>query len=218
MPQPKDHPEAKFYVALSQIIKAGGDFFDVIPSGNQVVDYVVADAAGHDLSASYWTAALKALLTTYADSVSRVEDILSSINNALRRILPADVFFTVLYARLNRHSGKLICANAGNPPAIICRRGKPPEIVEQEGDVIGSFADAIFGIVELPVGPGDRFLLYSDGLVEISPDRDENIRRLARECAGHCDEPLADMVESIKTVIAGNLEIRDDILLMGIEV
>ena len=218
MPHPEDFPEANFRVVLNQILKAGGDFFDVIPYGNQIFDYVVADAAGHDLIASYWTASLKTLLTMYADPVVPVEEILSSINNALRRILPGDVFFTLLYARLNRNSGTIYCANAGNPPAILCRKGRLPEIIEQDGDVIGAFPDPVFGIAEMRVDPGDRFLLYSDGLVEMGPDRQAGIRKLVAKCAEFGNEPLAGMLESIRASLADNQEIRDDILLMGVQV
>ena len=70
MPLPKDLPDARFQVKLTQVLNAGGDFYDVIPSGNQVFDYIVADAAGHDLSSSYWTAALKTLLSIYAEAVA----------------------------------------------------------------------------------------------------------------------------------------------------
>jgi sigma-B regulation protein RsbU (phosphoserine phosphatase) len=219
MPQPKDFPEARFEVVLNQVIKVGGDFYDVITSGSQVVDYIVADAAGHDLSASYWTSALKALLAMYADSVSSVEQILSSINNALRRILPGDVFFTVLYARLNRRAGKLSLVNAGNPPAILLQKDAGvAEIVEQDGDIIGSFPDAVFGVTELSIKPGDRFLLYSDGLVEMDSDRDAGIRRLAAECAAHGSMPLAGMLQAITASMTGKAQVRDDILLLGVEV
>lgn len=66
MPSPQELPEARFEIALRQVMEAGGDFYDVIPVGEGVVDYVVADASGHDLAASFWTAALKTLLNEYA--------------------------------------------------------------------------------------------------------------------------------------------------------
>ena len=59
MPRPKDFPEARFQVSLRQALAAGGDFYDVIPAGQDSVDYLVADASGHDLAASLWTASLK---------------------------------------------------------------------------------------------------------------------------------------------------------------
>jgi phosphoserine phosphatase RsbU/P len=52
MPLPEDVPEARFEICIRQALKAGGDFYDVIPSGNRIVDHVVTDASGHDLGVS----------------------------------------------------------------------------------------------------------------------------------------------------------------------
>ena len=102
MPRPEDIPEARFRVAFTQVLKAGGDFYDVIPVSGEVIDYVVADASGHDLGASFWTAALKTLLSEYCNAVNSPREVLHLVNSALLRILPQGVFFTMIYARLNR--------------------------------------------------------------------------------------------------------------------
>ena len=49
MPRPADLPAARFEVVLEQMLQAGGDFYDVIPVGDEIVDYLVADVSGHDL-------------------------------------------------------------------------------------------------------------------------------------------------------------------------
>ena len=107
MPQPSSLPEARFSVSLQQVSQAGGDFYDVIPVGGRVVDYLVADASGHDLAASFWTASLKTLLNEYATPINPPRDVLCSINSAMCRILPSGVYFTVLCARLNRQTNRL---------------------------------------------------------------------------------------------------------------
>ena len=174
MPQPQDLPEARFQIALKQKLQAGGDFYDVIPSGEQSVDYLVADASGHDLGASYWTAALKALVAEHANPLNSPADILRALNRSLGRILPAGNFFTLIYARLNRRSRRLSLANAGHPPAIITTAdGQEARIVRQEGDVVGAFPDAVFGVAEMTLRPGDRLFLFSDGVVENKPLEDE---------------------------------------------
>jgi phosphoserine phosphatase RsbU/P len=112
MPQPQDMPEARFQAALRQKLEAGGDFYDVIPSGENSMDYLVANASGHDLGASYWTAALKALVAEYANPLNAPVAVLRALNSALPRILPSGAFFTLIYARLNRRSHRLSLANA----------------------------------------------------------------------------------------------------------
>ena len=41
-------------------------------------------------------------------------------------------------------------------------------IIKTQGDILGMFADATFGIKKIAVNQGDRFFIYSDGLVESS--------------------------------------------------
>lgn len=219
MPQPSDLPEAKFQICLNQVLSAGGDFYDVMPVGQQIVDYVVADASGHDLAASFWTASLKTLLSTYANTASSPRDVLRSINGTLCRILPQEVFFTVIYARLNRHTGKLLLVNAGHPPAVLVGPTRPePTIVRQEGDLIGAFQDVAFDCVELSVRRGDRLVLCSDGLIELHGDWEAGQRKMSEVCHAHREAPLAEMVQSVVNEITLGATLQDDIVLMGVDV
>lgn len=219
MPRAADFPEARFHVSMNQVLQAGGDFYDVIPVGHQIVDYIVADASGHDLGASFWTASMKTLLSEYASSLSSPQKILQSINNTLIRILPEGVFFTAIYARLNRNIGKLILANAGNPPALIMSGPEHAvEVFRQEADVIGAFPDAEFSIQEISVKPGDRFFLFTDGLVETRGSIEKGLQILIERCIAHSSQPLETAVHSIARDIANGTEPADDIVLMGVEI
>jgi len=219
MPLPTEWPEARFEVALKQVLRAGGDFYDVISSGDTTVDYLVADASGHDLAATFWTAALKALVTEHANPVNSPTDVIRALNSALCRILPAGAFFTLLYARLNRQSGRLWLVNAGHPPAILIpAQGTEAVILHQEGDVVGAFPDAIFGVTERAVRTGDRLFLYSDGLVETGGSREHGIRQLADYCLAARSSPLAASVQAIQNEVTPGVTPQDDMLLLGVDV
>jgi sigma-B regulation protein RsbU (phosphoserine phosphatase) len=219
MPRPEDHPEARFGISLKQVLKAGGDFYDVIPIGDRIMDYVVADASGHDLAASFWTAALKALLAEYATPVNSPRDVMHAINSVLCRILPEGVFFTIIYARLNRLNRRLSLVNAGHPPAILIpREGEEAVIVLQEGDVAGVYADAAFDLRELTLGAGDRFFLYSDGLIALDGSRTNSIRSIADACLAWRTAPLESMVDSVARKATEGSAVEDDIVLLGVEV
>jgi sigma-B regulation protein RsbU (phosphoserine phosphatase) len=219
MPRPADLPAAQFAVSMQQVLQAGGDFYDVIPVGGNVFDYIVADASGHDLAAALWTAALKALLGEYASPINSPRDVLQSINSALGRILPPGVFFTLIYARLNRQTGRLSLANAGHPPAIVMhRQADQSTIVHQEGDVLGAFADGSFGAMDLQLRPGDRFFLYSDGLIEWSGQRETGLHRLLSACDGSRTGTLQENVSAVFAAVAAEAAAKDDVLFMGVEV
>lgn len=219
MPAPADLPAAHFHATLDQRLRAGGDFYDVLPVGDAVWDYLVADASGHDLSVSFWTAALKTLVHEYASPATPPRDVVQAINRSLCRILPAGMYFTLVYARLNRRAGRLTVVSAGHPPALVLTQTPPePAVLWQEGDVAGAFPDAAFPTVEVSVRPGDRCYLYSDGLIELHGPRPAGIQRLGAACAQFRHEPLAQAVPAIRRAVVGDTVAADDTLLLGVEV
>jgi sigma-B regulation protein RsbU (phosphoserine phosphatase) len=218
MPRPEEFPEARFQVAIRQVLTAGGDFYDVMFAGRDIVDYLVADGSGHDLASSLWTASLKALAAEYAGPLNLPLEVVCAVNSALRRFLPSGAFFTMAYARLNHQTGRLSLVNAGHPPAIIVRaNGNKPIVVQQEGDVVGAFADAVFGAVELTLHPGDRIFLYTDGLIEAGGSYEEGLQRLSDACFARRTLPLPDAVRAVVEDTLASLSATDDTLLMGVE-
>jgi len=219
MPRPEGLPEARFAVRMNAAHHAGGDFYEVRRISSGVIDYVVADASGHDLAAAFWTAALKALLGEYVSPVHAPREALHAINRAMCRLLPSGVFFTAIYARLDRTTGLLTIASAGHPPAVVFRRDQGTAVpVEQSGDVIGSFPDADFGVTQLPLQRGDRFFLYSDGLVEVEGAAQFRPESLCRACEAHGGAELEASVAAVSSLLAGQKEAADDWLLLGVEV
>lgn len=218
MPRAEDFPDAHFQVSIRQVLAAGGDFYDVFPSGGGVVDYLVADASGHDLAASLWTASLKALAAEYAGPLHLPLEIVQAINSSLCRFLPGGSFFTLLYARLNHQTGRLSLVSAGHPPAIIVPLGgSEAVVVPQEGDVLGAFPDAVFGTTELTVQPGDRIFFYTDGLIEAGGSQEEGIPRLASACFSRRALPLQQLVTTVVGDMMANLCPIDDTLCMAVE-
>lgn len=218
MPMPEDLPEARFQAAVRQRLQAGGDFYDVIISGEGSVDYLVADASGHDLGASFWTAALKALVGEHASPLNSPSEILHALNSALGRVLPSGAFFTLIYARLNRRRGRLQLANAGHPPAIVVTAGAEKVLViEQEGDVIGPFTDPVFGVAEVPFKAGDRLFLYSDGVVENGGPLKAGVCDLVEACRSGRSESLDSLVPMVLDRVTRSRGATDDMVLLGVE-
>lgn len=218
LPTPDLMPDARFAVALKQIHGAGGDFYDVIPVGEGLVDYIVADASGHELETSLWTTAMKTLLHEHARSMFDPTGILRAVNRSLCRVMPDGLFFTVLYARLNRQSGKLTLVNGGHPPAICLRKGDSFDVIDQTGDVIGAFSDASFEAKDIQLSRGDRFFLYTDGLVENNGGgRDVGISVLGCLCQSYRELPLSELVDAATIEMLGRTEVSDDIVLLGVE-
>ncbi len=216
MPLPIDMPEARFQVAMRQSNQAGGDFYDVLQIDEHTTDYVVADVSGHDIGSSLWTASFKTLLSEYANVLHDPLETCRRINDAMRRVLPEGAYFTVLYMRLNRRTNRAVLVNAGHPPAIWTRpSSREVQVLEQEGDLLGIFPDAAFGVLDVEVLPGDRLFLYTDGLIERNGSRGEGMARFAEVCRRSLDENLDDVVFAGLAEVCASEDVDDDIVLIG---
>lgn len=171
LPLPKDHPEARFGVYYKALHEAGGDFYDILNISDQIKGYFVADFSGHDIKTSYMTASVKALLAQNFTPVYSPAESMKMINDVLVEILPQGKYLTACYVQLNRATLKLTVINAGHPPVIYAPLNGSPTLLSADGDVVGIFKDAQFGITRIDVSPGDRFFIYSDGLVESAENK-----------------------------------------------
>ena len=74
-------------------------------------------------------------------------------------------FVTAAYAHLDAESRQLRYAAAGHPAMLLMRRGAVSEVAEN-GLILAAWASATYSEITLPLEPGDRLLLYTDGLIE----------------------------------------------------
>ncbi|MBF0379131.1 MAG: fused response regulator/phosphatase [Desulfamplus sp.] len=166
LPLPHDNPDAKFGVYYKALHEAGGDFYDIIDLSEHIKGYFVADFSGHDIKTSYMTASVKALLVQNCTPVYSPAESMKMINDVLVEILPDGKYLTSCYVLLNRETLKMTVINAGHPPVVHIPVNGTPSLLSSDGDVLGMFKDAQFGITRIDVSYGDRFFIYSDGLVE----------------------------------------------------
>lgn len=171
MPNPKDFPQARFGVFYKALEEAGGDFYDILQISEKITGYFVADFSGHDIKISYMTASVKALLAQNCTPVYSPAESMKMINDVLVEIMPDGKYLTACYMHLNRTTNKLTIINAGHPPVICLPQDGEPFLVKTDGDVLGMFNDAHFGIQTVDAHSGDKFFVYSDGLVESAEDQ-----------------------------------------------
>ena len=218
MPLPEDMPGAHFAVSMQQVLGAGGDFYDVLPRGGRVYDYLIADATGHDLAASYWTAALKALASGSSDYTGSPVEFVQFLNTSLCRFLPPGAFFTLIYARFDHATGKMLIVNAAHPPAIlVAAKSHVAFPIRQQGDVVGAFADAVFSHSEIQLAPGDRVYFYSDGALEVNGLGEHGLTELCSACTKFHSFSLEDTTAELMRHLTGGAPTRDDIVIMGVE-
>lgn len=219
--RPDDCPEANFAVYYEPLEEAGGDFYDVVSLGAGIFAYFVADISGHGVSAAFLTSAVKALLRQYAGPVFSPEDTMHGVDSVMGQMLGEEQYLTACYARLNRQTRRLTVIGAGHPPLILVSGGGVPQTVKLDSDPLGMFGGAILHRQELRVSRGDRFFMYSDGLIESLPGgcRREGLERLMDACVRHRGAPLSESIARIVRELRPEQQtVEDDLLLLAAEV
>jgi phosphoserine phosphatase RsbU/P len=217
--RPESCPEASFAVYYEPLEGAGGDFYDVVAVDSDVFGYFVADVSGHGVSAAFLTSAIKALLRQYTGPLFSAEDTMRGIDTVMRQMLGEEQYLTACYANLNRRTGRLAVVSAGHPPVVIVQPSGKAQTVELDSDPLGIFSSLVIQRREVQVSPGDRFYLYTDGLIESSPGggRGEGLERLVAACVLH----RSDLLPAAAAGIAASLQFgaaSDDLLLLAVEV
>lgn len=217
----KDIPDAKFSVYYSAFMEAGGDFYDVLQISEDIYGYFVADVAGHSIKTSYITAAIKALLQQNCQPIYSPEESFSMINNVMTEILPDSVYLTGNYVKLNRKKMSMTIVSAGHPPLLYIPKNKDPEFIQTAGDLLGIIKEAHFEQQTIKVNPGDKFFMYTDGLIESLGKKQvwtmglndlmESVKKLK-------DLPIEKFTTELLEMTQKNCEQEDDILSLCVEV
>ncbi|MFH1152898.1 MAG: fused response regulator/phosphatase [Pseudomonadota bacterium] len=222
LPQPDDFPRACFGVYYKALQEAGGDFYDILSISDDITGYFVADFSGHDIKTSYLTASVKALLAQNCTPVYSPMESMKMINDVLAEILPSGQYLTACYARLNRSLGSLTIVSAGHPPLVYLPASGEPELIRIDGDILGMFSDAQFGVHRISVTPGDRFVIYTDGLVESTKKKmtwESGAQSLLPLFGQARDIPVRDApARVLSQIVDDNAALEDDIIILVVEV
>jgi PAS domain S-box-containing protein len=181
---------AALYVAPGEGIDVGGDFYDVFATGRDTWAVVVGDVCGKGPAAAALTALARYTIRAAALRNRAPSRILRDLNEALLRQRGDGRFLTLACASLavSRRPARLTVATAGHPPPLVLRADGSVERVQGNGTVVGVFGDFASDDVEIPLGPSDAIVFYTDGVIEARAGVElfglDRLERLLRDCAG----------------------------------
>jgi sigma-B regulation protein RsbU (phosphoserine phosphatase) len=143
-----------------------GDFYDFIQIDGTHLGILMADVSGHGLPSALIASMLQVALTAQVGHASEPAKVLRGLNRALCGKFTHN-FVTAAYVYVDLEKGLMRYAGAGHPPVLQFRNatGEATKIMEN-GLVLGMFEDATYETLELTLEPGDRHVLYTDGILE----------------------------------------------------
>jgi phosphoserine phosphatase RsbU/P len=149
----------------------GGDYYDVLPFDDGSIGLCIADVAGKGMPAALLMSNFQASVRGFASSSLSPDALCEKLNALVSRNIAADRFITFFYAHLDGTSRRLSYTNAGHNTPIVLRRNGSHRRLDAGGSVLGVFKKQSFEAETIQLSPGDRVLLYTDGVTE-AHDRD----------------------------------------------
>jgi serine phosphatase RsbU (regulator of sigma subunit) len=222
---PRRFPERSELEMAASLVPAravGGDLYDFLLE-DDLLWFIVADAAGKGVSAALFMAVTRTLFRATAHRGATVTSVVSRMNAELARDNEGQFFVTALVGRLDLHSGELAYANAGHiHPLRASAAGLTAPVEAAAGGIaLGILADATYDEGRVTLAPGDVLLLFTDGVTEAINGTGELfsdarlLDRLRADGLRPATEIVASLVDAVNGFAAGVPQ-EDDITVLAI--
>ena len=194
----------------------GGDWYDAVVLPNGRILLVVGDVAGHGIDAATEMVALRNALRGLAATGATPSQMLNWLGTVAHHLSGNVVTATVICGIYDPEDRVFRWSRAGHPPPLLVRDGATVVPPMPDGILLGALGEARYEEQTLQLQPGDRLLMYTDGLIE---RRDRDI-----------EESLADLLKLVQPgidslegqlehlLLHSNADTDDDTCLIGVEV
>jgi phosphoserine phosphatase RsbU/P len=208
--------------AYRPMTAVAGDFYEFVRIDENRIGFLVADVSGHGVPAALIAAMIKVAMQSVMAFADKPAEVLRELNRILSGQL-REQFVTAGYLVVDTRGGKAFYSAAGHPPLLRWRNGKL-ERIESNGIVIGMIAEPEYPVREIVIEAGDRFVMYTDGVVEPENARGEAFgdKRLEEVIRGQAKSGPSELVEEVLGEIwkwrPAGVSQQDDITLVVVDV
>lgn len=227
-------PGVKFSWYYEPCENIGGDLLNFVPLGNGKVALFILDVSGHGIQSAMLAVSVHRMLSAWEglNSILRLPDgsprppdvVANELNQEFMLHKNNFQYFTMIYGILDIEEKKFCYCRAGHTPLLI-QKGDGSIVVCEEGNVpVGLAEDCVYQQFNQSFAPGDRLILYSDGITEARRGKnkeffgDENFVRLLQDSRDlPPEQALQSVIAQFKQWL-GDTSPPDDITLMIIEV
>ena len=162
-----DRPEFDIYASMDPAKEVGGDFYDFFLIDDDHLCLVMADVSGKGVPAALFMMISKTILQSCAMLGRSAAEILEKTNEALSANNQVEMVVTVWLGILELSTGRLTAANAGHEYPVLQKPNGSFEILKsRHGLVIGAMEGIKYREYTLPLEPGSKLFVYTDGVPE----------------------------------------------------
>jgi sigma-B regulation protein RsbU (phosphoserine phosphatase) len=213
--------------------EVGGDYYDFLPLDESRMGILIADVAGKGTSAALYMAELKGLMLSLSQLHKSPRQLLIDANRIISKHLDSRSFITMTYAVVDIEQRTLTVARAGHCPMVFVpgpyAASRSPQSLQPDGMVLGLTLDVgdmfsrVLEELTLPIGRGDLFLLYTDGISEAMNVEGDCFgdSRLADLAAQHADLTSTELLGRILDEVrgfAGSAAQHDDMTMVLVKI
>jgi serine phosphatase RsbU (regulator of sigma subunit) len=221
---PEELPSCGWFRAKGASIPSfhvGGDYYDVRAISPDTWSIVVADVSGKGVSSAILASLLQGAFLSSVPDPAHMPELLARVNRYIVERARGEKYATIFYAILDFH-GRLCWTNAGHCTPIVVKADGRLITLEANGLPVGMLESASFAVERHDLEPGDKVVLYSDGLTDAQNEDGEFLRSkglrayLRAHAALGCHELHAGLLQHVREFMGG-AGAQDDITLVIVE-
>jgi len=158
-------------IKMSQLFRPAedlsGDLYNVIHHKNKLIIYHL-DTSGHGIASSFFSIMVYEAISNaiIRENLINPWEMIQYLNKRFIMNQQTKQYFTIFYGVLNLKSMKLRFSQNGQRSLIYIPYKNNPYIIDSTGPPIGLFPKIFGGESVLSLKPGDKIVLFSDGLVD----------------------------------------------------
>ena len=201
--------------------EVGGDYFDFTRLSTECWSAVVADVSGKGVASALLASLLQGALLTATEHEQALGHRIERLNHFLLDRTGGEKYATVFYCLIHRN-GRMFYVNAAHcPPMVVSLTGERREL-EVSGTPVGMIEPAEFTVLEQRLKPGDKVVIYSDGVTEAQNGESEffgkaRLRAIVMANATRSCGEIHDAVQEAVAQFTEGAPQSDDITLVVME-
>ena len=173
------------YLPIADI---GGDLFDCYKISDSKIGVLIADVTGHGIAAALVMSMAKMTFNIYSYEIFPTQQLMSKINEEMRGLLLDMQYITAFYMLIDIEHHTITFTNAGHTRPLYYRKSTDKIIaLDTNGLFLGIQDESLYEQKSIHYEPGDRCILYTDGITELKDDNNEEFGevRLAKFLKQH---------------------------------